>query len=212
MGGVPLPAYGVPVGALSQHFRDPSDDFGRWFHVNLRVVAPAGTYRVAVDVDSKKSDIGVHWKLLRIRRPTVAPSGGASSGYHELARTREAGAIDLIRHPSIAEHPGCIALMLGARRRPWTVGDFAAASTALESILVIGSRTLVWGEPFDGGGLGMHNVHQNQGDPAGSQWWPENGISQDGAVMVERPDGDFDAFVSRFSTQSGRTDDAGHPV
>jgi uncharacterized protein YukJ len=25
----------------------------------------------------------------------------------------------------------------------------------------------------------MHNVHQNQGDPAGSQWWPENGTWQD---------------------------------
>jgi hypothetical protein len=30
--------------------------------------------------------------------------------------------------------------------------------------------------------------------------------------MVERPDGDFDAFVSRFSTQAGRTDDQGHPI
>jgi uncharacterized protein YukJ len=28
--------------------------------------------------------------------------------------------------------------------------------------------------------LGMHNIHQNQGDPAGSQWWNDNGIWQDG--------------------------------
>ncbi len=209
---VPLPAYGVLVGALSQHFRDPPDDVGRWFHVNLRLVAPAGTYKVAVDVDSKKSEIGVHWKLLSIRRSTVAPAGDATPGYHELARTREAGAIDLIRHLSFAANPGCIALVFGARRKPWTVGDFAEASTALESILVVGRRTLVWGEPFDAGGLGVHNVHQNQGDPAGSQWWPENGTWQDGAVLVERPDGDFDAFVSRFSTQSDRTDDQGHPI
>ena len=68
---------------------------------------------------------------------------------------------------------------------------------ALESILVIGRRTLVWGEPFSDGGLGVHNVHQNQGDPQGTQWWDENAIWQDGGVMVERPDGD--------STRSSRS-------
>jgi uncharacterized protein YukJ len=70
---------------------------------------------------------------------------------------------------------------------------------------------LIFGEPFDEG-LGVHNIHQNQGDPYGSQWWDENGIWQDGATLTERPDGGFDVFVSRFSTQSDRTDEESHPV
>ncbi len=209
---VPLDGYGVLAGELSGHFRDPPDEVGRWFHVNLRLTAPAGTYRAAIDVDSHASNVGVQWKTLHIRRHLVAPAGDATPGYHDLARDRQSGALDLIRHPSIAEHPGCFALLLGAPRHPWTVGDYAGASVALESILVIGRRTLVWGEPFSDGGLGIHNVHQNQGDPYGSPWWDENAIWQDGGVMVERPDGDFDAFVSKFSSQASRTDDDGHPV
>jgi uncharacterized protein YukJ len=73
----------------------------------------------------------------------------------------------------------------------------------------------VFGEPFTQG-LGMHNIHQNQGDPAGSQWWDENGTWQDGAVAVAGPEPGPDAtravFVSRFSTQASVTDDAGHPA
>ena len=89
--------------------------------------------------------------------------------------------------------------------------SFAEAASALESILALGARVAVFGEPFTTG-LGMHNIHQNQGDPAGSQWWDENGIWQDGATATERPDGRFDVFLSKFSTQAFRTDDDGHPA
>jgi uncharacterized protein YukJ len=85
------------------------------------------------------------------------------------------------------------------------------ASTALERILVPGKRVLVWGEPFTTGN-GMHNIHQNQGDPSGSQWWPENGIWQDGGTLAEQPDGSWIAFINKFTSQSYRTDDQGHPL
>jgi len=75
-------------------------------------------------------------------------------------------------------------------RRPWISGSNLEAAAALESTLAIGTRTLAFGEPFSNG-LGMHNVHQNQGDPAGSQWWNDNGIWQDGGIMTLRPDGSF---------------------
>jgi uncharacterized protein YukJ len=58
----------------------------------------------------------------------------------------------------------------------------------------------------------MHDIPQNQGDPAGSQWWDQNGTWQDGGTLTERPDGLFDAFLSKFSTQASRTDDDGRPA
>ena len=215
---MPLDHYGVLAGTLTKHVRDTPDDQGRWYHVNLQVSAPAGSYRNAVDVDSKQSAVGVQWKVLVVRRSSILPAGGASPGYHELARARDAGALDHIRHLSLVDNPGCLFIVRPPGwlsglfpRRPWIAGSNLEASVALESILVIGRRTLVWGEPFQTG-LGMHNVHQNQGDPIDSQWAESNGIWQDGAVMVERPDGDYDAFISKFTSQSSRTDDAGHPV
>jgi uncharacterized protein YukJ len=93
----------------------------------------------------------------------------------------------------------------------WQRGDHVQASTALEGILVVGRRVLVWGQPFTQGN-GMHNVHQNQGDPAGSQWWTENGIWQDGGTLAEQSDGSWVAFINKFTTQAYRTDDQGHPA
>lgn len=207
---MPLAHYGVLVGTLRGHARDQPDTQGRWYHVNLDVEAPLGHYRCAVDVDSKQSATGVEWKTLVVPAGAVSLVGALPAGYHELQRLESAGAVDLLRHPAFVDRPGC----LSVRRtggQSWTSGSNLEAATALEATLAVGRRTLVWGEPFNSG-LGMHNIHQNQGDPAGSQWWAENGIWQDGATLTARPDGAYDAFVSKFSTQADRTDAAGHPA
>lgn len=218
---MPLDRYGVLVGVLHRSFRDPPDDEGRWFHVNLEVDAPGGRYRCAVDVDSKQSSVGVQWRRLVLDAGQLGPVAGLGDGEHDLAATPQSGALDYLRSPALVPNPGCLPLLLPRRWRPvaldlaprvaWTAGTEVQAAEALEPILVPGRRTLVFGEPFTTG-LGMHNVHQNQGDPPGSQWWPENGTWQDGATLTRRPDGRFDVFLSKFSTQATRTDDAGHPV
>ncbi|MET0715472.1 MAG: DUF2278 family protein [Mycetocola sp.] len=215
---MPLTEYGVLAGQLVRHFRDRPDNQGRWYHVNLEVAAPAGLYRCAVDVDSKSSAVGVQWKVLTVRAGAIAPVASFAPGYQRLASKPNTGAVDHIRHVGLIDRPGCLSrlaapgwLLSRFPRRPWHSGSNLDASMELESILAIGRRTLVWGEPFNSG-LGMHNIHQNQGDPAGSPWWDENGTWQDGAVMIERDDGAFETFVSKFSSQSDQTDDAGHPI
>jgi hypothetical protein len=216
---VPLDDYGVLVGTLTGWFRDTPDNQGRWYHVNLTVGAPAAgstrSFRCAVDVDSKMSAIGVQWKLLRFTKESLGPPAALAPGYHALDSTSSSGALDLIRHPSIRDAPGCLVVrnpgqLLGRFSRSWVSGSNQDASVALESILVMDATVYVFGEPFTSG-FGMHNIHQNQGDPAGSQWWDENGTWQDGGVLVLRPDGSLDAFVSKFSSQSPRTDENGHP-
>ena len=93
----------------------------------------------------------------------------------------------------------------------WTTGNYAQASDAFESVLEGATRCLVWGEPFTSGS-GLHNIHQNQGDPLDSQWSAENGIWQDGGTLLQRPNGNWIAFLSKFSTQSYETDAQGHPL
>jgi Uncharacterized conserved protein (DUF2278) len=220
---VPLTRYGVLVGTLHRHFRDQPDTQGRWFHVNLEVDAPAGRYRCAVDVDSKLSSVGVGWQAFAARSSSFGGLAARSDGYHELARDATSGAVDVLRHPAFRHPPGCAFVRapdrllawlrdrLAPRAQSWTFGSNQQAADAFEPMLVVGRRVFVFGEPFDVG-LGMHNIHQNQGDPAGSQWWDENGIWQDGVTIAQRPDGRLDVFASKFSTQSDRTDDDGHPV
>ncbi|KIF03796.1 hypothetical protein PL81_22240 [Streptomyces sp. RSD-27] len=218
---MPLDSYGVLSGTLHRHFRDQPDTMGRWFHVNLEVDAPAGRYRCAVDVDSKQSATGVQWKVFVLAASVLDPVPAMGPGYHELSSSSGSGALDYLRHPALADRPGCLFVRRPPARiqglldrlhppHPWVSGSNLDAAQALEPLLVPGREVLVFGEPFDQG-LGMHDVHQNQGDPYGSQWWPDNGTWQDGATLTKRPDGRYDVFLNKFTSQADRTDANGHP-
>ena len=98
------------------------------------------------------------------------------------------------------------------RFRPWLKSDGNNALLALEQELISNRKVYIFGERFSGGGQGVHDVHQNQGDPAGSQWWDQNGIWQDGAVGVERADGSLFVWQVRFNSQATQTDNHGHPA
>ena len=219
---MPLANYGVLSGQLIRHRRDTPDAQGRWFHIHMDVSAPPGTYDCAVDVDSHASNTGVEWRVVPIQARDIQAIVSLMAGYHALAHTSNSGAIDYVRSSWFRARVGCVFVampdallqfllaLLGAVINSWTRGNHLQASTALEGILHPGKRVFVWGEPFSQG-LGMHNVHQNQGDPAGSQWWNENGIWQDGGTIAEQPDGSWVAFISKFTSQSYRTDNSGHP-
>jgi Uncharacterized conserved protein (DUF2278) len=218
---MPLDNYGVLVGMLTGHHRDPPDEQGRWFHVNLDVNAPAGHYRCAVDVDSKQSATGVEWRVLTVHPAQLSVLTGLPAGFTALPVNASSGALDIIRHPALRPGPGCLFVPLPpwvdrwlerfSRNRVWHAGSNLDAAAALESILVIGGRVAVFGEPFTAG-QGMHNLHQNQGDPVNSQWYVENGTWQDGATLVHRPDGQYNVFLSKFTSQAYETNDQGHPL
>ncbi len=58
---------------------------------------------------------------------------------------------------------------------------------------------------------GLHQTHMNQGNPRGS-YDKENGVSQDGAVIIQR-NGKYAAFFTAFQTQEVPTDDStGYPL
>jgi len=218
-----LDRYGVLSGTLVSHARDTPDSQGRWFHVNLLVNASNVQYRCAIDVDSHQSATGVEWRVVPIPATNVTSVLALAQGYHDLQHTASSGAWDYVRSNLFHVPLGCMFVMmpdgltrvlmaiLDAIINVWQQGDYTKASIALETILVPGRRVLVWGEPFAHGN-GMHNIHQNQGDPAGSQWWTENGVWQDGGTLAEQADGSWVAFISKFTSQAYRTDSQGHPV
>lgn len=220
---MPLDRYGVLSGVLVGSVRDTPDLQGRWFHVNLTVTAAGGQYRCAIDVDSHQSNTGVEWRVVPISAQVVASVLALPQGYHELAHTPTSGAWDYVRSTLFRMRLGCLFVvmpdafirflmgLLEAVLNMWQQGNNQQAATSLEGVLVPGRRVLVWGEPFTTG-LGMHNVHQNQGDPAGSRWWKENGIWQDGGTLAEQADGSWVAFINKFTSQAYRTDDQGHPA
>jgi Uncharacterized conserved protein (DUF2278) len=97
------------------------------------------------------------------------------------------------------------------RSFPWIESNGDNALDALAPHLDAAQRIYIFGERFEDGTNGVHDVHMNQGDPAGSQWYSSNGIWQDGGVACQGAAGNVVIWQVRFKTQSLNTDDQGHP-
>lgn len=223
--------YGVLIGNFHSFAREDPDSYGNYYHGILKVSTPAGIYTCAIDVDTPNDAVSVEYKLISLLSSDLLPINGWSHGFHALASTSNSGAIDYTRHPAFIPRLSdrirrllkwffmgflikIIERWMLRSGRGWNSATGNEALNALESVINEGtiSRVLVFGEPFSGGDLGVHNIHQNQGDPSGTPWWTENGIWQDGATIIEKSDGRVTAFINKFSTQSYVTDQQGHPL
>jgi hypothetical protein len=96
------------------------------------------------------------------------------------------------------------------RSYPWIASDGDNALDVLEPLVQNAARIYIFGEPYTTG-LGVHNVHCNQGDPPGPHQG-EDGIWQDGAVLAQTTDGSITVWQVKFNTQSLHTDDNGLPI
>lgn len=213
--------YGLLIGTQANYFRDPPDNFGRYYHGNLVIHAPAGNYHCAIDVDPKSMPDGIQWRVVKIRPNDFAGIKAMSDGWHPLASNPNSGALDYIRsrllHPPImiwsVRYDSCLSRFLDFIRwnPPWNSGTGIQALTDLEAVIAQGVRFYIFGEPFKTG-LGVHNIHQNQGDPIGGGHDAENAIWQDGGTIIETAQGDLWGFLNKFKTQAFKTDDLGRPV
>jgi len=215
--------YGVVIGDYDNYYRDPINDYGQYYHGNLIVQTPVGKYRCAIDVDSHSQINGVEWRVVELGKSKLKGVSNLSDGWHSLTSTSSSGAFDYIRSNTLKPKLGCLFVvfdpLVEALRRileplikpNWKQGNSIEALSDLEPLLENPKKLYVFGEPFTSG-LGVHNIHQNQGDPAGSQWWDENGIWQDGITVVKRQNDTIVAFLNKFKTQSYQTDEDGHPL
>jgi hypothetical protein len=110
--------------------------------------------------------------------------------------------------------PGPVDRLLQRVRRghPWISSNGDNALDALSPHLNAAQLIYLFGERYEHGGNGVHDVHMNQGDAAGTQWYDSDGAWQDGAVACRRPSGEVVIWQVRFNAQRLPTDDRGHPV
>jgi len=202
--------YGVLVGRLSRYACDKRQDDSHYYHCNLFVRTPKGVYPCAVDLDSKHRRDGLQWKVVELAPEEVGEVTSFRDGWHELAMSEGSGSLDYYRSPALGPSAECVHAnhasgvesveSVEVAKEAWKYGTGYHAFRDLEALLKQARRIFVFGEPFRNG-KGVHNIHQNQGDPPDSRWAAENGPWQDGAVMVERHDSSVAAFLCKFSTQ-----------
>jgi hypothetical protein len=223
--------YGVAIGTLVSFTRDNPDFYGNHYHGILKIKTLDGEYTCAIDVGTPNTFVGVEYKIISLTPSDLYIISTLSNGYHELFSNATSGAIDYIRStylvPKIPNSlrkwmryffmGHLISLIEGLMLRRgygWNSNTGDKMLNALESILNTDNVTkiYVFGEPFSSGDLGVHNIHQHQGNSSGTSWWSENAIWQDGATIIEKSDGTITAFVNKFTSQSYITDGSGHPV
>ena len=203
--------YGVLVGTLHNYYCDRFFSDTEYYHCNIKIRAGARLFRCPVDLDSKKEADGMHWRVVELEPDALQPVLNFREGWHSLVSEPASGALDYYRSPelqptgdcmeALPDHAAPLAIADRALHALWKYGTGPAAFRDLEPLLVRSRKLFVFGEPFRRG-RGVHNIHQNQGDPPQSRWYQENGIWQDGAVVVQRRDKTVAAFLCKFKTQS----------
>jgi uncharacterized protein YukJ len=204
---VPLESYGVLKATIldRRHANERSPHY--------QVLCGVGTtrWRVAVNArsDLAPSDIE-HATIVSFSRPFLTKLEQLNEGWHRL-KAHEG--LDYIRGRICAPeqfHPLPIA----------KAGPNNDLNELLDLFLAPGARLYAFGEPWGPDpdkdpffgferGRGIHDVHQNQGNTP--QFRRDDGVWQDGGLIVSRPKGEFAAILLRFHTQSWRTDDgSGH--
>jgi hypothetical protein len=226
--------YGVAIGTFASFTREDPSDFGHWYHGKLRINTPTGQYEAALDVDTP-SGVGVSYRTVTdLTTASIPGIVTLPDGFHALASTPSSGALDYVRSPLLGDGwvvqrmrwwlgaPTPFDTLLVRLRRwfgwlwfrwrsfPWVASDGDNALDLLEPLVHGAARIYIFGEPYTTG-LGVHNVHYNQGDPPGPHQG-EDGIWQDGAVLAQGADGALTVWQVKFNTQSLHTDDNGLPV
>jgi hypothetical protein len=200
--------YGVLIGTATAYERDDPNHPGHFKHSHLTIVADSVEYDCAIDTDSAGQPDGHLWSIINLNPEDFSTVLQLADGWYPLDQTPDSGALDYIRSPALRDHQ-------------WVAGTWWEASDALETVIRDGNKFYVYGEPFHGhshrpsahrgSARGVHNIHQNQGSPIGGGHDDENGIWQDGALIVQKDDGSLVAFINKFKSEADSTDDDGNP-
>jgi hypothetical protein len=195
--------YGVLIGTLHNYFCDRKTDGRNYYHCNIRVRSLGKFYLCPVDLDSKHHADGLQWRVVHMPGDALGPVMQLSEGWHDLESLNGSGAIDYYLSDALMPTGECRESGEVSNSRlcpPWKHGSGIEAFADLEKMLAGGRKLFVFGEQFRVG-RGVHNIHQNQGDPPSSRWHAENGAWQDGAVAVLNKDGTVSVFLCKFKTQ-----------
>jgi uncharacterized protein YukJ len=218
---MPLSRYGVLVARATDRRREGAEDHTP--HYQIRLQDAAGTsYRAAVNVRSQLAPPDLLYLAdTDFRHPVTAGLLELEPGWHALPSRADGGALDFIRgnlfapaqvRPLPPELPGVdndLADLLDHHVQR-AIADPSAR------LYVYGARWPTEPAPDKVFGFrpgnGVHDVHMNQGNSG--RFRRDNGVWQDGALLVHFPDEDrWVAVFLAFQSQAWHTDDrTGHPI
>ena len=163
-------------------------------------MTPSGLYDSAINLKSL-TDVKIEYRTRNIAYQDCSSVLTMPDGWTDLAQTSMSGALDYVRHPGLTGAEG------------WILQTGTNLIMELQSLLTNVQRIRIFGASYSTG-LGVHDVHMNQGDPPGSQFAALDAIWQDGGLLFEygAPQPRITVLQIKFETQSLHTDDQGRPA
>ncbi|MEZ2310489.1 DUF2278 family protein [Paraburkholderia sp. RCC_158] len=194
--------YGVNVGPL--HDADlVNPDTGQWPHYHVRISGLSGQIMDSAINLKSLTDIQIEYRSRQfgIQEPLFASVVELPDGQHLLAQTSWSGALDYVRHGGITG------------TADWILQTGDNLIDKLNALLSGVERLYIFGATYSSG-IGVHDVHMNQGDPDGSSFQHLDEIWQDGGVLFQYGGSQprLEVLQIKFETQSLFTDDHGLPI
>src|SRR5262245_10722228 len=215
-----LKSYGVVVGrAVDRRLATTSNP-----HYQVHLVDEQLDWRIAINVRSKTAPSEVAFLVVdHFAHPVVDRLTGLAPGFHHLERTPQGGGLDFIRgnlfdwrdmRPLPMDAPG------EDNDLNERINHYAQRALADETAVfyAFGER---WGpenlkDKIFGfkPNQGVHDIHQNQGNPLGGSFAGDNGVWQDGGILLHFPgQQQWVGVFLKFQSQSIHTDDrTGQPI
>ena len=224
---MPAGKYGVLRGRVVATEEERSDPVSP--HYQVQVKAKGEDWRIAINVQStdRKGGPSKEMLLYRLiedfRHPVTDVVKSLGEGFTRLDRRAGGGALDYVRGELFDPKD----LRLEPANLPGENNDLndlldshiqAAKGDADAQVFAFG---LPWGPDQAGDkvfgfkpGRGIHDIHMNQGNPMDGGHGGDNGVWQDGGLLIWFPGANrWVAVFLAFQSQSWRTDDrTGRPI
>ena len=213
---MPVEDYGVWKASPVKYTYETHKDDPKSPHLSLIFADnESGKGRATVNIksgDPNESRLA-SWILTDFQHPITQKLTPLDVGFHLLAGTRDQGpdgfALDYIRGNLFQRKQGRIL----PHDIPGQDNDILdELKPVLDQAIAAKATVYIFGSHFNNG-KGIHNNHQNQGNP--KKYAKDNGIYQDGGILIEFEDHWAAIFIG-FASQAIHTEngpkDAGYPL
>ena len=186
---------------------DPNSPHG---HLNFKDGVSSKPLSSAINVKSISADSRlVYWLVQNLEHPLTSKLETLKLGWHDIERDDRGPptgiALDLLRSGIVKVENGRL-LPHDVPGEQNDIVDFL--DPFFQNAIQKKATVYLYGEQYSGHD-GVHDVHMNQGSTG--KFSNQNGIYQDGGILLEFPDGHWEAFFIAFASQAVKTNDkTGH--
>jgi uncharacterized protein YukJ len=187
--------------------------------VTLEVPTADGTqpWQGQINVGSESAGDALKYRLVNTYQNAILDTlAGTAAGFTNLTGQQSPPALDFLRSDILANtgswtEPGTMDGSADPQPIPSVISLLEAASQEQADVYVFGHM-------FDDNGIGMHDIHMNQGSTGTllnnrqDANKDHNEIWQDGAILVDFGNGSWTGYFTAFAQQLVPTDSLGDPL